>query len=172
MTQHLSLPNMNLLLTVLLLPIISIHGHGYLKTPRSRNLHAYLERDWEDGGGNSPYPEDCTFLLSFGYCVSWKPKGPYSSTLNLHVKTNRYNLSLSLIYFNIQYNRTNPKLQVRTASTAADPVPNAASSRASTSTKTPGYETTTPPSTTEDGVSPPPYSRPTSRVRSSPWKSW
>lgn len=62
--------SMNLLLTVLLLPLTSIHGHGYLKTPRSRNLHAYLERDWEDGGGNSPYPEDCTFLFRHVYGVS------------------------------------------------------------------------------------------------------
>ena len=64
------LSSMNLLLTVLLLHVTSIDGHGYLKTPRSRNLHAYLERDWEDGGGNSPYPEDCTFLFRDVYGVS------------------------------------------------------------------------------------------------------
>ena len=66
------LSSMNLLLTVLLLHVTSIDGHGYLKTPRSRNLHAYLERDWEDGGGNSPYPEDCTFLFRDVYgCISF-----------------------------------------------------------------------------------------------------
>jgi hypothetical protein len=48
---------------------IQVNGHGYLKTPRSRNLFAFEEIDWEDGGGNSPFPEDCEFFsatMSFG----------------------------------------------------------------------------------------------------------
>ena len=46
-------------IVILLHAVSLISGHGYLKTPRSRNLHAYLERDWKDGDGDSPFPEDC-----------------------------------------------------------------------------------------------------------------
>lgn len=50
-------------LAILFALLPSTHGHGYLKTPRSRNLYAYQERDWEDGGGKSPYPEDCKYFM-------------------------------------------------------------------------------------------------------------
>jgi hypothetical protein len=56
------LTTMSRSLAILLALVPSIDGHGYLKTPRSRNLYAYQERDWEDGGGSSPYPEDCEFM--------------------------------------------------------------------------------------------------------------
>jgi hypothetical protein len=60
----------HLALLLSLLPPIT-EGHGYLKTPRSRNLYAYLERDWEDGGGTSPYPEDCTFRAFVSYLITY-----------------------------------------------------------------------------------------------------
>jgi len=46
------------------------NAHGYLKTPRSRNLVAYQDKNWETfySGGSSadPYPEDCPHCLNRG----------------------------------------------------------------------------------------------------------
>lgn len=60
------------LLTISTLSVLSslptTHAHGYLKTPRARNLLAYQEKDYEYGSEDSPYPEDCEFAL-FVYFV-------------------------------------------------------------------------------------------------------
>ena len=52
-------------------PPPTVSAHGYLKTPRSRNLVAYQDKNWEtflSGGGtsNDPSPEDCPHCLNRG----------------------------------------------------------------------------------------------------------
>jgi chitinase len=58
------------LLTIATLSVLSslptTHAHGYLKTPRARNLLAYQEKDYEYGSEDSPYPEDCPHCLNRG----------------------------------------------------------------------------------------------------------
>jgi predicted carbohydrate-binding protein with CBM5 and CBM33 domain len=34
-------------------------GHGYMKTPRSRNYHANLNGKWSGGTASDPAPESC-----------------------------------------------------------------------------------------------------------------
>ena len=48
-----------------------VSAHGYLKTPRSRNLVAFEDLNWETylggtGGTNDPLPEDCPHCLNRG----------------------------------------------------------------------------------------------------------
>lgn len=49
----------------------NVSAHGYLKTPRSRNLVAFEDLNWETylggtGGANDPLPEDCPHCLNRG----------------------------------------------------------------------------------------------------------
>lgn len=41
-------------------------GHGYMKTPRSRNYHANLNGKWSGGTANDPAPESCPHCLNVG----------------------------------------------------------------------------------------------------------
>ncbi|KAL3808826.1 hypothetical protein ACHAXA_000009 [Cyclostephanos tholiformis] len=48
-----------------------VSAHGYLKSPRSRNLVAFEDKNWEtflggSGGSNDPLPEDCPHCLNKG----------------------------------------------------------------------------------------------------------
>jgi len=46
------------------IPMVS--AHGYLKTPRSRNLVAYQDKNYEMPDMNDPKPEDCPHCLNRG----------------------------------------------------------------------------------------------------------
>ena len=41
-------------------------GHGYMKTPRSRNYHANLNGKWSGGTASDPAPETCPHCLNVG----------------------------------------------------------------------------------------------------------
>ena len=41
-------------------------GHGYMKTPRSRNYHANLNGKWWGGTASDPAPESCPHCLNVG----------------------------------------------------------------------------------------------------------
>jgi len=43
-----------------------VTAHGYLKTPRSRNLVAYQDKNWETLDVSNPKPEDCPHCLNMG----------------------------------------------------------------------------------------------------------
>lgn len=44
----------------------SVHSHGYLKTPRSRNYHASVDPVWWGGTATDPAPESCPHCLNLG----------------------------------------------------------------------------------------------------------
>ena len=46
--------------------VVKVEGHGYIKTPRSRNLVAYEDRVWYPQTANDPEPEDCPHCLNRG----------------------------------------------------------------------------------------------------------
>lgn len=65
MTQH---PHL-LVLTLILFIVSSlpaINSHGFLTTPRSRNLVAYQDRIYYNSGPTDPQPEDCPNCLNRG----------------------------------------------------------------------------------------------------------
>jgi hypothetical protein len=44
----------------------AVTGHGYMKTPRSRNYHANLNGKWSGGTSSDPAPESCPHCLNTG----------------------------------------------------------------------------------------------------------
>jgi len=63
-------------------------GHGFLSTPRSRNLHAYEQTKWTQQTSNDPEPETCPQCLNIGgqlaRCgIAWgKPRRNYDAPRN------------------------------------------------------------------------------------------
>jgi len=56
---------MAILLLLLRQPIPSVEGHGYLATPRSRNVYAQEETNWiGNWNENDPMPENCMQCLA------------------------------------------------------------------------------------------------------------
>lgn len=53
-------------ISVLLFPIVCISGHGFLSTPRSRNLVAYEDRKYYQETETTPFPEDCPSCINRG----------------------------------------------------------------------------------------------------------
>ncbi len=45
---------------------LAVEGHGYLKTPRSRNYHASINPKWWGGTETDPAPENCPHCLNIG----------------------------------------------------------------------------------------------------------
>uniref|UniRef100_A0A7S2EXU5 Chitin-binding type-4 domain-containing protein n=1 Tax=Trieres chinensis TaxID=1514140 RepID=A0A7S2EXU5_TRICV len=43
-----------------------VSGHGFLKSPRSRNLHAYIEGKYSGGGDDTPRKDTCPHCLNRG----------------------------------------------------------------------------------------------------------
>jgi len=46
--------------------LIPVSGHGYLKTPRSRNLYAFEEGEYRRGGDDTPRKDTCPHCLNRG----------------------------------------------------------------------------------------------------------
>ena len=55
-----------LAILLVLLTTESATGHGYLKTPRSRNYHANLNGKWSGGTQSDPAIETCPHCLNVG----------------------------------------------------------------------------------------------------------
>ena len=67
--RRVSPPQLQLLalwISVLLFPIVCISGHGFLSTPRSRNLVAYEDRKYYQETETDPLPEDCPSCINRG----------------------------------------------------------------------------------------------------------
>lgn len=64
-----------------------VHSHGFLSSPRSRNLVAYEDRVYYPQTSNDPYPEDCPNCLnrggSLGQCGVLNPNSPQERNYDL-----------------------------------------------------------------------------------------
>ena len=74
MTHHLpplsAVPISLLLLLLLIVQLATVTSHGFLSTPRSRNLLAYEDRSYYPVTSDHPEPEDCPNCLNRGGTLS------------------------------------------------------------------------------------------------------
>ena len=48
--------------THLTIAVDMVSGHGYMKSPRARNLRAHEDGVWWGGTENDPKPEECVLV--------------------------------------------------------------------------------------------------------------